>query len=99
MKDLQKFLNGFNKYKKAMKNLAHKPECLFRISVYQTTEDYVAVIDNDKSKTAKSYSLNSVITQIKGLYPEIKDEEGIKYYPLSQYYLPTILDDYYLQEE
>lgn len=99
MIDLKKFLNRFTKYNRAMQDLAHKQECLFRISVYETTEEYIAVLDNDKNKTAKSYSINSVITQIKGLYPEIKDEEGIKYYPLSQYYLPTISDDYYLEEE
>lgn len=99
MKDLKKFLSGFSKYNEAMKNLAHKPECLFRISVYETTENYVAVIDNDKAKTAIAYSVNSVIRKIKGLYPEIKDEEGVKYFPLSDYYLSITEDDYYLEEE
>lgn len=100
MRELKKFVNGFQKYIELMRLLAHKPKCQFRITVYQTTDKYIAVIDNNKNHTAVSYSINNVIKQIKGLYPEVKNEEGIKYYPLSEYYkADDETKDYYLDEE
>lgn len=100
MREIKKFINGFQKYNKAMKLLAHKAECQFRITVYQTPDKYIALLDNNKNYTAVSYSINDVIKQIKGLYPEVKNEEGIKYYPLSEYYkADDETKDYYLDEE
>jgi len=78
--------NHMPKYQEAMKKLAHQPECLFRIHVYERTDDYIACLDNDKSKWEADPDLNQVIKKIKTSFPELSDEQGVKYYPLGKYY-------------
>jgi len=74
------------KIQEVMRRLTHKPECQFRISVYERSDDYIAVKDNNKRQWEASSTINGAINAIKLSFPELKDEEGVRYYPRSKYY-------------
>ena len=86
---LEEFMEDFNsKYGDIMKRLAHKSECEFRITVYERSSDFIAILDNDKAKWESGRSINDCIRKIKKSFPEvdIESEDGVKYYPLNKYY-------------
>lgn len=73
-------------FEEAMKRMAHKPECQFRITVYERRDDYIAVLDNNKTIWEAGRSINGAIAALKHRYPELEYEDGVKYYPLGKYY-------------
>lgn len=74
------------KNKELYKRMAIKEECQFRITVYERDWDIIAVKDNDPAQWEAAGNVNEAIKKIKRSFPELQDEEGVKYYPLDKYH-------------
>lgn len=84
---LNSFLEIFStKYDKAMKSLAHESECQYRISVYETTDGFIGLVDLNRESQIKGNSVNEVILLLKERDETLRQEYGVKYFPLGIYY-------------
>lgn len=92
--DIQEFMEDMHrKYGDVLKRMAIKEDDKFRITIYQRQEDFIAVKDNNKEEWVIGMTIGESILLIKEAYPELKDEEGVKYYPLSKYYNEGLTED------
>lgn len=85
--NIETFINSYVvKYKDALIKLAHEEDCKFAISVFETPTNFIGIYNKEPKFFSKASNINDCISVLKYNYPELKNEEGIKYYPLNLKY-------------